>query len=280
MQPTVLPYFYILLLTGLLMLPGAPAVHGQLYKWRDSQGKVHFSDTLDTVPPASRHTVEEKNSPPVRPTPTAPTTTQAAPAPGGYKIPLHRERGGLFVDVLFNHTVTARLLLDTGATDTVLSPQVAQQLRLDTQNADIIPVMTANGPTLVAALQIASMSVGKATAYNVEVSVHPTGQPGGLLGMSFLNNFQFSIQKDHLVLTPYTTRAGEVPSESLSESWWRGRFRFYRQVLNDIDAYLKSQQITAADRARLEKSQGFFQQKLADLERKASFASVPRHWRY
>jgi clan AA aspartic protease (TIGR02281 family) len=184
--------------------------------------------------------------------------------------------------VVLNGSLTARLLVDTGATNTMISPTLAQQLRLDPRDTDIMPVQTANGVTLVPITKVQSMSVGGATAYDVDVSVHDAGLPGGLLGMSFLDNFQVSLNvtEGTMRLTTLTADAGETLYSGRPEAWWRSRFSFYRQAIASFETYLQEQRPNPQLKAKLEKSLRFFQQKLATLDYKATLAAVPRHWRY
>jgi hypothetical protein len=60
-----------------------------------------------------------------------------------------------------------------------------------------------------------------------------------------------------------------------SEDWWKRQFRFYRQQLAQIDAYLASNPMP-----ELEQTRRYFRAELASLERRASRAAVPRKWRY
>jgi clan AA aspartic protease (TIGR02281 family) len=270
------------LLTCAILLALLLPAYGKVYKWSDRDGKVHFTDNISAVPPEYRNQVEERTGSPAAASPSSPAPAPEASAPVSYTIPLHKVGNALFVDVVLNDSLKARLLVDTGATDTVISQQLAQQLRLDPRDADIMPVSTANGVVLVPVTKVQSMSVGGATAHDVDVSVHDVGLPGGLLGMSFLDNFQVSINvtEGKMVLTTLAAVPGETPFRGRPEDWWRSRFRFYRQAIAGIETYLKDKKPAPPLRARLEKSLGFLQQKLAALERQATLAAVPRQWRY
>ena len=274
------------ILTGMLLLLATTSVHSKIYKWTDHQGKMHFTDNLAAVPPQYRDQVEERKSTLTDAARTQQdTTTLAAPQMSAvstqYDVPLHGDGGALFVDVLLNNTLQARLHLDTGATYTVLSHALAQQLRLNLAHADIIPLTTANGVILAAVLEIDSISVNGATVHDVDVVVHDTGG-AGLLGMSFLSNFDVSLntRERKMVLTTTASTPDTPTYDGRSEDWWRNRFAFYRRAITDIDAYLKNRQATHLERSKLASALQLYRQKLSTLERKASQAAVPRHWRY
>ncbi len=124
-------------------------------------------------------------------------------------IPVTSYGGSLLVKVQLNNTRTAQLILDTGATMTVLSNNVALDLGLIANtNTQITTVNTAGGPVQVNVTKIASIQAGTAQVTNVDVAIHdlPDGPAGidGLLGMSFLNHFLVTLDttKGKLHLTP------------------------------------------------------------------------------
>ena len=109
-------------------------------------------------------------------------------------VPVTPYGGSLLVTVQLNQTRQARLILDTGATMTVLSNDVAIDLGLiaDT-NTRLTTVNTAGGPIQVNITKVSSIHAGTAQVKNVDVAIHdlPDSPVGidGLLGMSFLNHF-------------------------------------------------------------------------------------------
>jgi clan AA aspartic protease (TIGR02281 family) len=106
-----------------------------------------------------------------------------------------RRRGEhLVVDVSFNGKVTAPLVVDTGASQTVISPKVAAELGL--QGGQAVESSVADGRVVQGRLFLVdSLAVGKARVDKTPVIV--MGAPGpeaeGLLGMSFLKNFMFQL---------------------------------------------------------------------------------------
>lgn len=75
-----------LLVLGFLVVLLAPAVAlAQAYRWVDEQGKVHYSEGLDSVPPQYRATATPIQFPkaPPPPPPPAPEKTDAEKTPAG-----------------------------------------------------------------------------------------------------------------------------------------------------------------------------------------------------
>jgi clan AA aspartic protease (TIGR02281 family) len=264
-----------------------PYAHGTVYKWTDQNGKVHFTDNLWAIPSEYRHQAVERRGatpPSQRPfdmpeSPLAPLSSGDAPADKHYTVPLRRAGSVLLVDVMMDNFLKSRLLVDTGATFTVISTSMARQLALNLDNAAVIPLQSVSGIFLAPLTKVKSITVGEATAHDVEVVVHDIaqGSTGGLLGMSFLDNFQVTINttSEIMTLSALTPPAGEPLYGGRSEDWWRRKFRFYRRQIELLEEFLAQQQS-----AQLTKSLRYFQTELNALERQASLAAVPRHWRY
>ena len=110
--------------------------------------------------------------------------------------------GGIVLPVEING-VTAKMVIDTGATRTVLTEQLADRAGIAHSDQRGASVMTANGPVWVAAGRANSMSLGGARLNNVPIFVQKASYgPGidGLLGLSFLGNFQVRINNGTLEL--------------------------------------------------------------------------------
>ena len=120
---------------------------------------------------------------------------------GTVTVPIQRYGGSLVVPVKLNNKKSVHLILDTGATMTVLSTDVAIELGLTSDSeSQVATVNTAGGPVQVNLIRVESMGVKGAKAKNVVVAIHdlPDVQPGidGLLGMSFLNNFLVTLDSN------------------------------------------------------------------------------------
>jgi clan AA aspartic protease (TIGR02281 family) len=271
----------VVLLCVVLLLPLSVAV-GKIYKWVDQRGTVHFTDNPAAIPASYRDQIETLAEPDLpRPQPQAPDAVpvQAPQAPREMVAPLQRVGNTMVVQAMLNGFVQAPLVVDTGAAFTVISTASARRLGLDLQRAAVIPMQSVSGPFLAWLTKVRSISVGGATVDDVEVVVHDMspGENVGLLGMSFLDSFQVTISAaSHAMrLTLLHEDANSDWFGGKSEDWWKRQFRFYRQQLAQIDAYLASKPVP-----ELEQTRRYFRAELASLERRASRAAVPRKWRY
>ena len=118
-------------------------------------------------------------------------------------ITLSRHGNNLLTSVLFNNQAYGRLLVDTGASLTVITPELLQELSLDGQS----PLRrawfnTANGVVEAPIYVIQRISLGGQTVDQLEVAVMNLNNAhiNGLLGMNFLQHFRFSIDQHNNVL--------------------------------------------------------------------------------
>ena len=124
-------------------------------------------------------------------------------------VPLTKIGGSLVVHVKLNEERSAQLIVDTGASMTVLSTQAAIDLGiLGTTDNELLTVNTAGGSVQVNMNYLSSLTVGTAQATNVAVAIHDLPDIPehieGLLGMSFLKNFLVTLDAEHdrLILRP------------------------------------------------------------------------------
>lgn len=124
-------------------------------------------------------------------------------------IPLNKNGGSFVVPVMLNQERSAQLIVDTGASMTVLSNQVAIDLGiLGTTDNELLTVNTAGGSVQVNMNYLSSITVGTARATNVAVALHDLPDIPehieGLLGMSFLKHFLVTLDAENaqLILRP------------------------------------------------------------------------------
>ncbi len=124
-------------------------------------------------------------------------------------IPLKKIGGSFVVQVNLNNERTAHLIVDTGASMTVLSTNIALDLGiLGTTDNELLTVNTAGGSVQVNMNYLSSLHVGTAQANHVAVAIHDLPdipeQIEGLLGMSFLKHFLVTLDAEHarLILRP------------------------------------------------------------------------------
>ena len=96
-----------------------------------------------------------------------------------------------------------RLLLDTGASITTLTPDAARRLNLRYDSRRSISLATAGGLVSAPLIEVSGFMVGEAEVDCLQVGILPlVGADGfdGLLGMNFLQRFASSINQQDGVL--------------------------------------------------------------------------------
>ena len=167
----------------------AKAVGGVVYTGTSMAGQTANQTNKNLMRESSRH-----------------SSSSVTMADGRLVVPLEREGTSFFVRVTLNGTVPARLLLDTGASAMQVSRAMSRKLKVKTSNSQVIPVMLAGGGYVRGhAVDITEVAVGSAKVHHVKAIVleHDNLKlADGLLGMSFLENFIFSMdtKKGELIL--------------------------------------------------------------------------------
>ena len=96
------------------------------------------------------------------------------------------------------------MLIDTGASLTIFTPAVLEQRGIRYQDTGRTGVFnTANGPVEAPVYTLDSLTVGDWQVNNIEIGVLDLGGSSGvdgLLGMNFLNHFQFFIDQNEDLL--------------------------------------------------------------------------------
>jgi aspartyl protease family protein len=110
----------------------------------------------------------------------------AAPS-GAHAVTLTQSAGGAFEVMGEANGAPVRFVIDTGASDIVLSPEDARRLGVDLSALRFDHAYgTANGVGYGAAYTLASLSVGGLRLSNVPVSINQAPMGESLLGMAFL----------------------------------------------------------------------------------------------
>jgi len=206
-----------------------------MYRCHDQSGTTILTDnpvqlkncsqleaSVVSAPPLTRdtHQPRKRNElPPSTPYPKSnggpldPSKTQEAQQDSTQEsditIPLQKIGGSFVVQVNLNNERTAHLIVDTGASMTVLSTNIAIDLGiLGTTDNELLTVNTAGGSVQVNMNYLSSLQVGTVQAENVAVAIHDLPdiheQIEGLLGMSFLKHFLVTLDAEHarLILRP------------------------------------------------------------------------------
>lgn len=100
--------------------------------------------------------------------------------------------------------VPIRFLVDTGASDVVLSPRDAERLGLNVNALDYTRAYrTANGMVKGAPVRLNRISIGPLSLAEVRASVNGVPMSRSLLGMSFLSRLSgYEVSRERMVLHP------------------------------------------------------------------------------
>ena len=134
-----------------------------------------------------------------------PESASKTPANGAMAIPVKVRGSKVIVAVTFNNSIAANLLLDTGASRTMISTRIARDLRLHSTGTG--GGYGIGGYVRVSTARIESVKLGEVETRDLSVMIHdfsPDPSYEGLLGFDFLSHFHMSLdlQKAMLVLTP------------------------------------------------------------------------------
>jgi len=130
-------------------------------------------------------------------TPPQVSTTQVA------GIPLQRKGNHFMVTASPSQHRSIRLLIDTGASLTILKPDVFEQPGIRYKNTGRSEVFnTANGRVRAPVYILDTLKVGDSQVNQLEVGILAMGDSNmdGLLGMNFLRHFQFFIDQNEALL--------------------------------------------------------------------------------
>jgi aspartyl protease family protein len=122
----------------------------------------------------------------------------------GDALLVQRGRDGHFwLRASFNG-VPIKLMVDTGASNIVLSPEDAKKIGLRSDTLEFSGrADTANGSVPFARATITSVNVGDQAYFDVPVTVNGAEMQGSLLGMTLLNKFaSIEFRGDTLILRP------------------------------------------------------------------------------
>lgn len=174
----------------------------------DSPAQLSHCRPLGENSSATREERPLRSSPAPEPVPVPPNPTEppqlASPSkelalrPTSISVPLER-LGSLFVvTIQINETRPARLILDTGASHTILSRAIARDLGLfSLRPVASVTMHTAGGSVQADMVQVDSIRIAGAEVRNSIVAIHdlPDAPPDieGLLGLSVLRQFEVTL---------------------------------------------------------------------------------------
>jgi aspartyl protease family protein len=114
---------------------------------------------------------------------------------GAFLVPIERRVYGTpVINVLFDGKYQFEMLLDTGATITVITPQMAETLGIEPEGIMLINTASANTVPMPRG-RIKKLEAGGAVNNNITVTISPSLDLG-LLGQNFYGEYDISIKKD------------------------------------------------------------------------------------
>jgi len=182
-------------------VPGGPRGAGaQVFRWIDGEGSIHYSQGIESVPPRFRDGAVIIGY-------ERPDTGAPAPAAETGPLGIGRVRftpgQPIMVSVRINGATPATLMLDTGATRTVINPKVLESVGVNYRDAQRGSIRGVTGEAPVLAVRVESIEASGARSGPLVVVSHDTGfgQGDGLLGRDFLDQFSVNIDNAAGVVT-------------------------------------------------------------------------------
>ena len=265
--------------------------YGEMYRWVDEKGTVHFTDDLSTIPEKYREGAETRKPPKETSTPnpqedSKPSLPEKISEPEGMTVDLMRSGELSFTEVLLNGRIKQYFIVDTGASFTVISREAARELGITIdENTPFIPIATASSVILNPLVTLRSIRVGEAEVENVDVLVHDLpGRSAGLLGNSFLNKFRVVLDSVDGKMTLYSLKGIPSPDRpgGYGRDFWVSQFHLYTRILDELKKMKRGYEGrggSSSELGRVNNVIRYFENQLNELDRKASLAGVPRNWR-
>lgn len=121
-----------------------------------------------------------------------------ASSSGTFRVPIKRREGGIpVIDVTFNGKQRFEMLLDTGASATTISSEMAKALGMNIDKE--VAVATAGGVVQAGLGRVLSVQAGGMVVKNIDVIVSPH-LPIGLLGQNFFGDRDVTIRDNVIEL--------------------------------------------------------------------------------
>lgn len=130
------------------------------------------------------------------------------------RVPLGRD-GHFWIRASVNGT-PQRFLVDTGATLTAISPDLAEAAGLEPQPLrQPVLLRTANGTVPARLVSIGELRLGSVIARDLDAVVAPGMEGTSVLGMNFLSRLaSWRVEGQTLILVPHHPQAAKQPAES------------------------------------------------------------------
>lgn len=178
-----------------LQLALAGSSHGaEYFRWVDDKGVLHITDSLHNVPPGQRPNAGRVWAPE---SPKAAEPERPPPPTNKASVRIEKHGAVAVVQATLNNQRMAKFVVDTGASYTLISNAVANDLGINLgANPKTLPFQTANGLINAPVTRLESISIGGLEIRNLAIAIHdalPDPNIAGLLGLNFLSNFKMDI---------------------------------------------------------------------------------------
>lgn len=121
----------------------------------------------------------------------------------GGRIEVRRQGDGHFYLTLLVNGTKVPFMVDTGASNIVLSPQAAREIGLDPDSLVFDGIsQTANGEGRFARVRLETTELEGITHVGLPAAVNAADMPESLLGMDYLRLYRMEISGDLMILTP------------------------------------------------------------------------------
>ncbi len=209
----------VVLAAGLLLAVASPAA-AALYRWVDSAGVVYYTSELDTIPEQYRRSAQQLEHPSARaPQPSTPAARAAAPpaaaapaasaaspaaSPAAGSVPPRPAGTPIMIDAQLNG-VPLRLVLDTGADRTVISPAALNRAGIDMTGGTPFRISGVTGSSPASLVTVPRLDIAGAQVGPLGVVAFAVpGEFDGLLGRDVLDAFTvtFDPAQNRTTLTP------------------------------------------------------------------------------
>jgi predicted aspartyl protease len=193
----------VVLVAGLLLTMVSPA-GAALYRWVDAAGVTYYTSERANIPEQYRGSARELEHPSARePQPAASPVSPAASPTSGAVVPLPTG-APIMVEAQLNG-VQLRLVLDTGADRTVISPAALTRAGIDATGGTPFRISGVTGSSSASLVSVPRLDVAGAQVGPLGVVAFAVpGEFDGLLGRDVLDAFTvtFDPAQNRATLTP------------------------------------------------------------------------------